>query len=184
MPILFSSHSDGASEMIASTLKDISASGMIHTGSGLDLSDVSTSLPIDVFHVGGPDLAKMKSLIDAAQEVGWRYLLQSGGEIVADIHLGRKDGKLKFVSMALDGPTLSSTIQALHAAEEDARVQQQDFQLRELNLAWCYFTALWLHNETQDLIMPIEPTIGHKLNLYQLYNLNDVTQMLLSRLPS
>lgn len=183
MTILFSSPPDGTSETIASTLKSIAESGLIQAGGGLDVSDVSTSSSIDVYHVGGPDLAKTKSLVAAAQEVGWRYLLQSGGEVVADIHLDLKNGKLDFVSMTLDGPTLASTVKALHAAEADPRIQQQDFQLRELNLAWCQFVALWLHNEKQDFIIPIEPTAGHGITIDQIYELNDITPILLKNVP-
>ncbi|PHM49184.1 hypothetical protein [Xenorhabdus miraniensis] len=179
MSILFSNHPDGVTEIIASTLKNISAAGWTDTSPGLDLSDVSTSMPIDAFHVDGDVFAKTKSLTEAAQKVGWRYLLLSGGAVVADIHLNLKDDKLNFVSMTLDGPTLASTIQALHAAESDARVQQQEFQLRELNLAWCDFKALWLHNQSQDFIIPIDPTFGHGLTNHQLYDLNEVTQSLL-----
>ncbi|OKB65421.1 hypothetical protein BHU62_17315 [Serratia marcescens] len=180
MPILFSSHPEGATEMLASTLQNISAAGMIHTTSRLDLSNISTSMPIDVFHVGRDMFMKTKSLIEGAQKMGWRYLLLSGGDVVADIHLNLEEGKLNFVSMTLDGPTLVSTINALHAAEADARVQQQAFQLRELNLAWCNFTALWLHNQHQDFILPIAPTHVDGITHNQLYALEEITQILIN----
>ncbi|WP_157835558.1 hypothetical protein [Photorhabdus australis] len=64
---------------------------------------------------------------------------------MSDLHLNMHDANLIVSSMTLDGPIPISTVEALLAAEMDSKVQQQSYEVRQLNLPWCHS---WLYRCT------------------------------------
>ncbi|MCT8344140.1 hypothetical protein LG003_15150 [Photorhabdus kleinii] len=184
MTINFVSAPSGADSVIVSFLQDIIDGGSLSeadTNNKINTNDVSSSNPIKMYYVDYNEFEKTKSLIKAARATGWRYLLWSDGSVVSDLHLNMHDENLIVSSMTLDGPIPVSTVEALLAAEMDSRVQQQSYEVRQLNLPWCYFVALWLHNPIHDIIIPLKPTLIHDITIHKLYEVEEISNKIIAQ---
>jgi hypothetical protein len=109
----------------------------------------------------------------------WRYFVMHGTNAVgvAGLKADEKAGKaLKFVE--LDPPTAAAKLLiARRKAEELPQVKKQDYEFRYLNLAPISFFAVWLHGESDDIIIPLPPTWG-RWNAYQPYSESQITELL------
>ncbi|MET0966741.1 MAG: hypothetical protein ABWZ02_10110 [Nakamurella sp.] len=90
--------------------------------------------------------------LDSARAIGWRYLLEDGGQAVAAAETVRSDeGGHRFASFN-KGPFVSATVAAMHAAQLHAT--GQDLEVRFLTVPAIALRALWLHPTT-----PASPTL-------------------------
>src|SRR5690242_2842439 len=131
-------------------------------------------------YVGGTNLVAGKFL-SFARLASWRYLLMQGTNAVGVMELNA-DGKLgkllKFVSLTKSNANNpSEEVEALRKAVQLPQVQQQDYEVRYLNMAPANFFAIWLHNATGDIIMPLPPAWG-KWNVYQPYSESQIVAIL------
>ena len=129
-------------------------------------------------YVGGTNLVAGKFL-SSARLSSWRYPLMQGTNVVgvmelnADKTLGRM---LKFFSLARSN-TNNTSLEALRQAAQLPQVQKRVYEIRYLNLAPASFWAIWLHNATDDIIMPLPPTYG-RFKPSQLYSESQVVAIL------
>jgi hypothetical protein len=72
----------------------------------------------------------------------------------------------------------SETLEALHEAEKLPQVQKQDYELRFLEVPAISFVAVWLHGKSDDIIIPLPPAFGRKLNAYQPYSEAQIVDVL------
>jgi hypothetical protein len=112
-----------------------------------------------VYTLGLKDLASGRG-IQAAQQTGWRFLIQDGETVVAAAETaatGAGTGHL-FAGFN-EGPFVASTAEAIRTAQTLPQVEQGKFELRLLRIPALYFMAVWVHNpaETGDLLVPIAP---------------------------
>ncbi len=116
-------------------------------------------------------------LLSTAVPVAWRYLLVTQEAAVSAAELSDKgDGGLAF-SEVNDGPFVQATIEALTTAEALDEVQRGDFELRLLKIPAVYVVALWLHSETDDLIIPMAPA-PRGVTAGRAYSADDLLQAL------
>jgi hypothetical protein len=118
--------------------------------------DLELSTPHQVF-VMGPDAAQAGAGLDRARPVGWRFLVESGGEVIASAEspeLPEGDGAPSFS----EGQVVASTAAAVKTALALPQVAKGRFDLRLLQIPAMYLTALWLHSPNADLLMPLEPS--------------------------
>jgi hypothetical protein len=120
---------------------------------------LSLTLPHPVFTAGLEPLAAEKPLIEAAELVAWRVLLEEDQAVVAAAELAVSDGDERSGASINRGPFVHSTVEALRTAERDQRVESARFEVRLLRVVALYVTALWLHSsETDgDLFIPLSP---------------------------
>jgi len=117
------------------------------------------------------------SWLARAQPGSWRYLLSRGTEIVGEATLidtpnaGLRAGGVSSTHFA------SKTRIALQKIQDSGRLQNQDYELRYLVIAPLHFVAVWLHSETDDVIIPLPPT-WNRMKDYQSCTENEVTQLL------
>jgi hypothetical protein len=105
----------------------------------------------------------------------WHYLLMRGTNSVGSADL-RAGEKLKFVSLGkshFDNPTL----EGVRVADQLTQVKKQNYELRCLNVAPLFFSAIWLHSESNDIIIPL-PDRWKRWNAYQPYSESETVGIL------
>jgi len=102
------------------------------------------------------DVSQGKSLKDA--KVGdWHYLVFSNGVTIADAQLADVRGHVEFASLN-HGAIAAATVGALKLAEQSPQLQGKTVELRVLFVSALHLVAIWLHADTEDVLIPIEPT--------------------------
>ncbi|GAA1272473.1 hypothetical protein GCM10009665_70580 [Kitasatospora nipponensis] len=106
-----------------------------------------------------PGTATVRGLA-AAPRTGWRFLIKSGGQVVAAAEVTRSTEGHTFAHFAA-GPYLDSTVRALAQAWQLAQELPGARQARLLSMPGHYATALWLHgpegDPADDLLIPLAP---------------------------
>lgn len=119
---------------------------------------LSLSSPHPIFTVALERLAARDRLVDAAEMVGWRALLEENEQVVAAIELpGAEPGKAP--ALVNRGAFAESMVAALSTAERHERVASERLELRLLRVNALYVVALWLHaaDAAGDLFVPLAP---------------------------
>lgn len=183
MSITFIDAPSGADEIIRSFLLDVVEQPSLYSNFLQDKklipSDVSLAGPIPEYYLDQKSFEETESLIKPSIATCWRYLLLSENSVIFDIQLINKDSELIIFSVT-DGSALAeSTLEALFAAESDPRISEHDYQLRQLNLPWFHFISLWLHNENDDILIPLDITMDHNIEYHKLYNANEISSKIL-----
>lgn len=113
------------------------------------------------------DLTRGKNLKDA--EVGdWHYLVFADGVTIADAQLADVGGHVEFASLN-HGHLAAATVDALKMAEQSPQLQGKTVELRVLFISALHVVAIWLHADSEDVLIPIEPT-PKELAVTQLYS--------------
>ncbi|SRR5438445_656150 len=104
---------------------------------------LSATVPHQVFVLGLRDAAD-GAVLDRAQPVGWRYLLEVEQEVVASAETrSLEDGRHSF-SLVNDGPFVRGTVEALALAESVADKEEGAVELRLLHVPALYLMSVWL----------------------------------------
>jgi hypothetical protein len=143
------------SEAVEAVRHALSATGRFprHRGAALSLSS-----PHPTFAVGLERLVARERLVEAAELIGWRALLEENREVVAAVELpGKEPGKSG--ALINRGPFVASTLAALGTAERQKRVVSERVELRLLRVNALYVVALWLYGVEagEDLFIPLSP---------------------------
>jgi hypothetical protein len=119
-------------------------------------------------------------LADAAPK-SWRYLLCEGDVGIGEIEVASNDQDPSTPFVALhEGSAAQLFIEALSFAESLPEVINQNFEARFLRIPAVGFSAVWLHRDGQELIVPVTGG-GDILSTRHLYTEPEVTQALLPR---
>ena len=119
-------------------------------------------------------------LADAAPQ-SWRYLLCEDDRGIGELEVAPnlQDPATPFLALH-EGSATQLSLEALSFAESLPEVINQTFEARFLKIPAVGFTAIWLHRDGQDLIVPVTGG-GDALATRQVYTELQVTQALLSR---
>lgn len=117
--------------------------------------DVST--PHQVFTLGLDDIESGAGL-DAAQPVGWRYLVAAGGEVIASAEVGQNPDGSPQPAQFNEGRFVEATATAVRSARALPQLEKAAFELRLLRIPSLYLMALWLHSPATDLLVPLAPS--------------------------
>ena len=149
---------------------------------GLRMEDVTIAEPHRWYSVGATDLAA-GHLLSSASSKSWRYILLHGTDAVGVASVSDADSKtgktLSFNGLFESGLS-SETLEAARKAKELPQIKKQDYELRFLGVQAINFYAVWLHAESDDIIMPLPPTYGRKLNAFQPYSESEIIKALKS----
>jgi len=69
------------------------------------------------------------------------------------------------------------TLEALRKAEKLPQIKKQDYELRFLDIPSVYFVAVWLHRESDDILIPLPSTFG-RWDAYQPYSESAMIKLL------
>ncbi|WP_329561741.1 hypothetical protein [Kitasatospora sp. NBC_01266] len=119
---------------------------------------LSPSHPLAVHHL--PPGTTTARALAAAPRTGWRFLIETGGVVVAAAEVVKSAEGHSFAHFAA-GPYLDSTVQAVAQAWQLVQAQRTSHQARLLSMPGHYATALWLHGidatPDDDLLIPLAP---------------------------
>ena len=142
---------------------------------------LAPAAPHEVFSLGLDDIAENR-VIAAARPMGWRVLVVGGQGAVAAIEFdaagggataggGPVAGSFKNIN---EGPFVEATVEGIHAAEAESKVQQRDYEVRLLEAPAIYLVALWLHRADEDLFRPLGKHMPEGLQGDRFYNEKDL----------
>jgi hypothetical protein len=109
-------------------------------------------------YVLGADAMLADNALDAATMTGWRYLLRDDGQLVASAETMVNGAGQHHFAAFNSGPYVAGTAEALQNAADLPQTRDQDMQARLLNIPALHLTALWLHGESGDVLVPLAPT--------------------------
>jgi hypothetical protein len=170
--IVYPKAPDGGREIV------IENTGRILRNDPRFFEDLTIAEPHREYFVGLTNLAS-GHMLSAATSRSWRYLLMHGTNAVGAATLiadGKNGNALKFND--LQHPFFpNATLEALRAAEKLPQIKKQDYELRYLGIPAVNFVAVWLHAESDDIIIPLPPTFG-RFNDYQPYSESQIIKVL------
>lgn len=159
MPLHMPDPPPGVPDKVKSKLRAFADGSKFSTkalrGARKDQLDVST--PHQVFTIGLDDIASGGGL-DRAQPVGWRYLVQEGGQLIASAETTLAPDGTQEVSQFTEGPFVAATDKAVKAVRKLPQLEVAGFELRLLRIPALYVMALWLHAPATDLLVPLAPS--------------------------
>jgi hypothetical protein len=118
--------------------------------------DVEVSTPHQVFVLGLDDIEAGGGL-ERAKPVGWRFLLESGGNVIAGAEVSETPERT-FPPSFYRSSFVGATATAIKAARALPQLELAGFDLRLLRSAELYQVALWLHSPHTDLLIPLAPS--------------------------
>ncbi|GGT45024.1 hypothetical protein ACFFV7_39710 [Nonomuraea spiralis] len=118
--------------------------------------DVEVSTPHRVFALLVKDIEADGGL-QAARPVGWRFLLESGGNVLAGAEVAETPERT-FPPTFYRSSSVGATATAVRAARALPQLEMAGFDLRLLQIPELYQTALWLHSPNTDLLIPLAPS--------------------------
>lgn len=102
-------------------------------------------------------LTPQPTLLRAAKLTGWYYVIFIGDEIDSVSEIAK--GRLPRYASRRPAGFAKVVRKVVEDAEKLEAVKQSDYLLRILNVPEVYFSAVWLHSSTEDLLLPIPPII-------------------------
>jgi hypothetical protein len=118
---------------------------------------LTLSTPHQVFTMGLDDITSGGGL-DRAQPVGWRFLIEEGGRLIASTETTLLPDGTHEVSQTTEGPFVAGTNEAVKTVRNLPELAAVGFELRLLRIPALYVWALWLHAPATDLLVPIAPS--------------------------
>ena len=141
-------------------------------------SSVTLAAPYMGYFSGGDELIA-GDFLSAARPGRWRYVFSRDNKPIATVVLEVADKK---TGQALDYNSVefpfANEVLALQKARELPQVQRSDYEVRFLQSVSPPFVGLWLHGESDDLIMPLPPTVGRRFEAYRAYPASQITAVL------
>lgn len=129
---------------------------------GFRIEELNVSDPYRDYGVGLTNLASGHLLSAAESHGSWMYLFLHGtntvgaGGLIADEKTGRA---LKATGL-FQTDCSAETRAVLRQAEQLPQVKKSDYEFRRLDVPGILFVGVWLHGETDDIIIPMGNTFG------------------------
>ena len=110
-------------------------------------------------------------LLAAAKPVAWRYLVMQGNQAIGDVqlHADQEAKKASALRSINRNSFAQATLEALQKAKPLLQAKPQDYEVRYLQILPVYLAAVWLHAQSEDILVPLPPTYG-RMNEYQHYS--------------
>jgi hypothetical protein len=159
MPLHLPDPPAGVPESVRSTLRTLAGQAKFSTEQlrNAQPEDLDVSTPHRIYSVGRDDILADRGL-DSARPVGWRYLVEAGGQVIASAETVELEDGSQEVSQFTEGPYVGSTETVVRAARALPQLEKAGFELRLLRIPALYLMALWLHAKATDLLIPLAPS--------------------------
>jgi hypothetical protein len=91
--------------------------------------------------------------LESARRTSWQYVVVIGGE---PLQLAEVRGSENFAGLFSEA-VVDALLDVTNAAENLSFVQEANYELRILRAPDLYLTAVWLHREGEDWLLPVRP---------------------------
>lgn len=105
---------------------------------------ISATVPHQVYSLTLEDARIGGDLPERARESGWRFLLETDGQVIASAETRSEEGGRHRFARLNAGPFVAGTVEALAAAESATRSDDFESQLRWLTVPSVYLMSAWL----------------------------------------
>lgn len=120
-------------------------------------AELTLSAPHEVYALSLNELVRQDDPLPDAVAVGWRYLLSDQGQVVTSAMTTlNQDGEHRF-ALFNSGPYVGGTVTALEEANGLPEAADQDMAVRLLTVPALNLTAVWLHGDKDDVLLPLTP---------------------------
>jgi hypothetical protein len=119
--------------------------------------DLTPTDPHEVYVLSINDLLHDDDPLTSAAPTGWRYLLTDGQRAVAAALTTRTEGGEDRFALFNSGPYVGGTVTALQEAATLPQAEATDLQVRLLTVPALNLTAVWLHGDDEELLVPLAP---------------------------
>jgi hypothetical protein len=109
----------------------------------------------------------------------WKYVFMRGTNAVGEAYLkaDEKTGKPLKCNSIGSSAFCEEIEMALQEAEKLPQVQKQDYEARLLDNPLVALSAVWLHGQSNDIIIPLPPTYN-RMSAYQPYSESQIIKIL------
>jgi hypothetical protein len=176
--IVYPKAPDGGRQIVIENASEILRSDP-HFLSGFRIEELTIADPYRDYGVGLTNLASGQLLSVAKSGGSWMYLLLHGTNSVgaAGLIADEKTGKALKSNGLFQTDFSNETLEALQIAAQLPLIKKQDYELRRLDIPSVYFVAVWLHGQSDDILIPLPPTFG-RWNVYQPYSESQMIKLL------
>ncbi len=96
--------------------------------------------------------------LSGARLFSWQYFVLRKGSAVAEIHLNadERTGPLLNVLGMSAGPLVVAMYEASKVVEAHPPVKKMNYELRLLNAPSLHFAAVWVHWNSDDILIPVD----------------------------
>jgi hypothetical protein len=120
-------------------------------------ADLTPTDPHEVYVLALADLVRDDDPLPAARPAGWRYLLSQEGQVVSAAMTTLTEGGEHRFALFNSGPYVGGTVSALAAAADLPEAAAQDLDVRLLTVPALNLTAVWLHGDQDEVLVPLSP---------------------------
>jgi hypothetical protein len=159
MPLNLPEPPRGVPEAVRSKLEAFAENAAFSTPAlrGARREQLGVSTPHQIYTMGLADIEAGGGL-DRARPVGWRYLIEADGEVIASAETAPARDGTQELSQFNEGPFVAGTATAVRNARALPQLATAGFELRLLRIPALYLMALWLHSANADLLIPLVPS--------------------------
>ena len=176
--IIYPKAPDGGREIVVTNVGPI-LSHDTRFFNGLKMEDLTVAEPYREYYVTNLAMLASGHMLSATTSRSWRYILMHGTNAVgaATLIYGGTNGSVLEYNDVQQPFFPDAPLEALRAAEKLPQTKKQDYEVRALNIAPLNFMAVWLHGESDDIIIPLPPTFG-RFNENQPYSEAEIIKVL------
>jgi hypothetical protein len=128
---------------------------------GSDPTSLTLTDPHEVYVLGLDDLLREGDALASARLTGWRYMLRDRGQVIAAASTALTEAETHRFALFNRGPYVEGTVDGLRTASQLPAIQEgRDMTVRLLTVPALNLTALWLHDDGEDLLLPLAPAPG------------------------
>jgi HEAT repeat protein len=145
------------------------------------LKDLTIAEPFKEYFVSDLTNVNSKPLLFRAKLGAWKYVLMRGTNGVGEALLDANSKTGKIVGFnSLEQPGFANEmLEALRRGRQLPEVNRRNYEVRFLEVTAVYFVAVWLHNEQDDILLPLPPTFG-RMKAYLPYSEDQIAKILKS----
>jgi hypothetical protein len=115
--------------------------------------------PYRWYSVGADDVASGR-LLAKARSASWLYPLMEGNKGSGNVQLNAS-AKIELAVEGVHQTNFSQeSLNAVQTAQQLPQVKKADYELRRLDIAALSVVIIWLHGQSDDILIPLPPTYG------------------------
>ena len=121
-----------------------------------DAAPLRIAQPLPVYAID-INTIEQRDLLSRARLTGWQYPIVDNNSVQATAEVSQTNEALTYSALHHGDHYTENLASAIMVAERVAGQSTTDFELRLLRAPAVYLTAVWLHANDADLLIPVAP---------------------------